>query len=372
MGDELKNLRKEIDQLDQSLIQLLSSRLKLVSKIGEIKRKYGFPIYAPKREALMLSSRRAEAKQAGISPDLIEDILRRMMRESYTNENGIGFKNLYPSLSYIVIIGGDGQMGQLFSKMLSLSGYHIKIIDKDNWENANSLLCNAGMVIISVPIFLFDKIIKKLNYLPKNCILVDLCSIKTQPIQSMLKIHSGPVLGLHPMFGTDSANLAKQVVIYCDGRNSEKYQWFLKQMEVWGLRLYNISAEEHDKNMSFIQALRHFTTFAYGLYLAKKNVNLKKLLDLSSPIYRLELAMVGRLFAQKPQLYADIIMSSKINLDVIKSYYECFGDILKVIENHNKKEFIDNFNYTACWFGKYADQFLIESRSLLHSANDNR
>lgn len=50
--------------------------------------------------------------------------------------------------------------------------------------------------------------------------------------------------------------------------------------------------------MAFIQALRHFATFAYGLHLAEENVQLEQLLALSSPIYRLELAMVGRLFAQ--------------------------------------------------------------------------
>lgn len=50
--------------------------------------------------------------------------------------------------------------------------------------------------------------------------------------------------------------------------------------------------------MAFIRALRHFATFAYGLHLAEENVQLEQLLALSSPIYRLELAMVGRLFAR--------------------------------------------------------------------------
>ncbi len=81
---------------------------------------------------------------------------------------------------------------------------------------------------------------------------------------------------------------------------------------------------EHDQNMAFIQALRHFATFAYGLHLAEENVRLEQLLALSSPIYRLELAMVGRLFAQDPQLYADIIMSSENNLALIKRSLPAF------------------------------------------------
>ena len=130
------------------------------------------------------------------------------------------------------------------------------------------------------------------------------------------------------MFGPDSGSLAKQVVVYCDGRQPEAYQWFLEQIQVWGARLHRISAVEHDQNMAFIQALRHFATFAYGLHLAEENVQLEQLLALSSPIYRLELAMVGRLFAQDPQLYADIIMSSDNNLALIKRYYQRFGEAI--------------------------------------------
>ncbi|SQI32621.1 T-protein [Providencia alcalifaciens] len=34
----------------------------------------------------MLAARRAEAERMGIPPDLIEDVLRRIMRESYARE----------------------------------------------------------------------------------------------------------------------------------------------------------------------------------------------------------------------------------------------------------------------------------------------
>lgn len=71
----------------------------------------------------MLASRRAEAEALGVPPDLIEDVLRRVMRESYSSENDKGFKTLCPSLRPVVIVGGGGQMGRLFEKMLTLSGY---------------------------------------------------------------------------------------------------------------------------------------------------------------------------------------------------------------------------------------------------------
>lgn len=160
-------------------------------------------------------------------------------------------------------------------------------------------------------------------------------------------------------------------MVWCDGRKPEAYQWFLEQIQVWGARLHRISAVEHDQNMAFIQALRHFATFAYGLHTAKKMFS-RQLLALSSPIYRLELAMVGRLFAQDPQLYADIIMSSERNLALIKRYYKRFGEAIELLEQGDKQAFIDSFRKVEHWFGDYAQRFQSESRVLLRQANDNR
>ena len=61
-------------------------------------------------------------------------------------------------------------------------------------------------------------------------------------------------------------------------------------------------AEEHDEIMGIVQALRHFATFAFGHFLAFKRIPILPQFSNSSPIYRLELAMVGRLFAQDPSL----------------------------------------------------------------------
>lgn len=371
MVAELTALRDQIDEVDKALLNLLAKRLELVAEVGEVKSRFGLPIYVPEREASMLASRRAEAEALGVPPDLIEDVLRRVMRESYSSENDKGFKTLCPSLRPVVIVGGGGQMGRLFEKMLTLSGYQVRILEQHDWDRAADIVADAGMVIVSVPIHVTEQVIGKLPPLPKDCILVDLASVKNGPLQAMLVAHDGPVLGLHPMFGPDSGSLAKQVVVWCDGRKPEAYQWFLEQIQVWGARLHRISAVEHDQNMAFIQALRHFATFAYGCTWQKKMFS-RQLLALSSPIYRLELAMVGRLFAQDPQLYADIIMSSERNLALIKRYYKRFGEAIELLEQGDKQAFIDSFRKVEHWFGDYAQRFQSESRVLLRQANDNR
>ncbi|EPP9063112.1 chorismate mutase, partial [Klebsiella pneumoniae] len=108
MVAELTALRDQIDEVDKALLSLLAKRLELVAEVGEVKSQYGLPIYVPERESAMLASRRKEAAALGVPPDLIEDVLRRVMRESYSSENDKGFKTLQPNLRPVVIVGGGG------------------------------------------------------------------------------------------------------------------------------------------------------------------------------------------------------------------------------------------------------------------------
>ncbi|MUK39516.1 bifunctional chorismate mutase/prephenate dehydrogenase [Aliivibrio fischeri] len=371
MAVELSHLRDQIDAVDKQMLDLLAQRLHLVEQVGEVKSAHGLPIYDPSREAAMLASRRSEAEKKGVPPSLIEDILRRTMRESYSSENDSGFKCLKPELRPIVVVGGNGQLGGLFAKMFKLSGYQVRILGSKDWDNSDEILDNAGMVVVTVPINLTIDVINKLSRLPEDCILCDLTSIKQKPLAAMMAVHKGPVVGLHPMFGPDVPSLAKQVIVMCDGRGKEHYSWLKNQFEIWGAIVRDISANEHDHGMTLIQALRHFTSFAYGQHLAKENPDIEQLLNLSSPIYRLELLMVGRLFAQDPNLYADIILSSDENIEMIKRFHQRFGDAISLLEEHNRSGFIKNFEEVEAWFGDYAEQFLIESKSLLRQANDS-
>ncbi|GLS92325.1 T-protein [Psychromonas marina] len=368
----LSKLRDKIDAVDQQIIDLLAERLKLVGEVGEVKTEHGLPIYVPEREAAMLAKRRAEAESKGVPADLIEDILRRTMRESYASENETGFKTINPEMKRIVIIGGNGLLGKRFVEMFELSGYQVDILGRANWDQAEQICSKAGLVIVGSPIDVTEDIISQLTYLPEDCILADITSVKDGPLQAMLMAHKGPVVGLHPMFGPDISSFAKQVIVYCDGRGEDKYVWLIEQMKIWGSHLYNVQAPTHDESMTLIQALRHFTSFVYGVHLQGVDADLEQLLDLSSPIYRLELAMVGRLFAQEPALYADIILSQKGNLEMIKRYHQHFADAIEMLENADRDEFIKRFESVTDWMGDYSQLFLDESRVMLQQAHDKR
>ena len=367
---KLTQLRDEIDDIDSELVTLLQRRLKVTRKVGQLKSTVGKPIFDAEREASLFTKRRLQAAEAGLSPDLIEDVLRRLIRDSYASQDKSGYRCVNPTSQTVVVVGGKGQLGAVFVDLFERSNYQVDIIEEADWPNSSNILANASVVIVAVPISLTAAVIQRLNNLPHDCILADVTSIKESPLVAMKEVHAGPVVGLHPMFGPDVTGLIKQTIISCEGRYPERYQWLLEQFQVWGAKIYPVTAHEHDQAMSVVQVMRHFSTIAYGYHLMNEEVDIEKLVAMSSPIYRLELVMVGRLFAQNPSLYADIIFANKDNITMMRRYAYRFLSLLDDVNLDRKHAFINRFNEVSQWFGGYADDFLKESKSMLLKANE--
>ncbi len=370
IAPELQALRDQIDDIDSQLVDLLARRRAVTTQVGALKSRVGMPIYAPKREAELLAIRRKQAQDVGICPELIEDILRRLMRDSYVSQDASGYRCVNPECRKVVIVGGAGQLGQVFVDLFQRSGYQVVTLEQGDWSQSEKILADANLVIVAVPIRITANIIQQLKNLPDDCILADITSIKESPLYEMMKTHKGPVVGLHPMFGPDVSGLIKQTIIVCQGRQTEKYQWLLEQFQVWGAKIYPVDALAHDQAMSMVQVMRHFSTIAYGYHLMTEGADIAQLVEMSSPIYRLELIMVGRLFAQDPILYTDIIFANQDNIGMMKRFAYRFLELLEDVEAGDKNAFVTMFNQVCHWFGDYADIFLQESKSMLLKANE--
>ncbi|MEI8604165.1 bifunctional chorismate mutase/prephenate dehydrogenase [Pseudoalteromonas sp. B160] len=367
---ELNKLREGIDECDAQLVALLARRNSITEQIGAIKQQTGAPLHAPDREATLLAARRQEAINQGVNPELVEDILRRMMREAYQNQQA-KLACSAPQLSPIVIVGGQGAMGQLFAQQFIRSGYEVRILDKEQQSNAQEILAGAKLVMISVPINALETVVTALPKLDDDCLLVDITSVKQAPLKVLKAVHSGPVVGLHPMFGPDISHWVKQTVVVCEGRNHEIAQGLLSQLQVWGCQLVELDAQKHDEAMQIIQVMRHLTTFVYGQFLAKQGHTLEELRSCSSPIYQLELMMVGRLFAQSPELYSDIMLAQFDNVEpLLAQYQDTFASTLAKLKAGDKAALIDSFADAKAYFSDATAHFLTQSRSLLNKAND--
>lgn len=367
----LDELRQRIDAIDRQLVDLLVARSQVTAAVGAVKRERGLALYVPQRESELIAARRAQAADAGADPDMVEDILRRVMRGSYASQETALPAVLDPQPP-VVVLGGHGAMGRLMADLFARAGYPVRTIDLYNLGELPQAVADAALVMVSVPIDRTAAAIAALPPLPAQCVLCDVTSVKQIPLAAMLAVHAGPVVGLHPMFGPDVAGLVKQVIVVCHGRDAERYDWLLRQFEAWGGLLREESAPTHDAAMQMIQAMRHFTTIAYGLFLGRQPADLERLLRLSSPIYRLELAMVGRLFAQSPALYADIMLQADRLPALISDYRDALEELLALLRAGDRDGLIARFGDVQAYFGDLAPRLLAESAELLRKMHDAR
>ena len=363
---ELEALRQRIDGIDEQIVNLLSQRQKEVNKVVRIKKLFNLPIYHPAREENLISQRRKQGMDAGLDPDYLEELYRCIIRRSRVEQAARLAERGVRAEARVLIVGGRGEMGRYFKRWFSEAGYHVRVLDHDDWDQAEAICRGVDLVLLSVPIDATAEVAYRISpHISAECIMADITSLKQIPLQSMLDAHPGPVIGLHPLFGPSTSTLDKQIVVVCPGRNPSACQWLVDQFLAWGGIIIQSTAEEHDDIMGIVQALRHFATFVFGQFLYRKQIDLFRTLEFSSPIYRLELGMVGRLFAQDAALYAQIIFASPQRLALLKDYVASLNDTLAMLEDGRKEKFCEEFEKIARWFGSFSEQAMRESTFLI-------
>jgi chorismate mutase/prephenate dehydrogenase len=362
---ELQALRGQIDAVDAQLVELLAKRHSLVQQVAAIKQASHLPAHYPAREEDLISERREQARRAGLEPNLVEELYRCILRHSRVRQTAhLAHEGVRPGAK-VLLVGGGGKMGRYFGNWFSRSGYDVRVLEVADWPHAAELCRGIDLALVCVPIDLTVSVIEQLGpNLPAACLLADITSIKKAPLQAMLAAHAGAVIGLHPVFGSMTATMDKQIVVATPGRWPEAAQWLLDQLAAWGNIVLTADADEHDQIMAIIQALRHFATFAFGQFLCQKDVNISRALEFSSPIYRLELGMVGRFFAQDADLYAQIIFAAPERRALLNQFVDSLERLRELLASGDKDKFCAQFKRVADWFGPFCEQAMRESSFL--------
>ena len=85
----LEELRVEIDKCDKEIIQVIARRMKLIPLVASFKRENNLPRYQPVREKKIIENRRSLAEELGLSPDLVEEIIKLIIKDSHRIEENI-------------------------------------------------------------------------------------------------------------------------------------------------------------------------------------------------------------------------------------------------------------------------------------------
>src|SRR2546421_481962 len=93
---KLDPLRRQIDDLDAQIVDLLNARARVVVEVGKIKQQHNFPIYAPDREKAVLEKVRRLNK--GPLPDrCLDAVYRELMSGSFALEKPLRIGFLGPT-----------------------------------------------------------------------------------------------------------------------------------------------------------------------------------------------------------------------------------------------------------------------------------
>jgi len=86
---ELKEIREQLDKIDDAMLLLIKERVSLIPKVANYKLEHNLQRYQPDREEELLSKKRLKAKELELNPDFVEDIYKRLIEESHRIEKEI-------------------------------------------------------------------------------------------------------------------------------------------------------------------------------------------------------------------------------------------------------------------------------------------
>ncbi|MGM5487646.1 MAG: prephenate dehydrogenase/arogenate dehydrogenase family protein [Nanobdellota archaeon] len=263
----------------------------------------------------------------------------------------------------IGIIGGNGGMGRLMHNFLS-EDFEVLISDKGTPLSNADIAHTADVVIVSVPIEQTIQVVEEIApLLREDQVLMDITSMKTDPMKAMQE-SKATVIGLHPMFGP-LAEVRGQTVVVTPAEETPWTEWVTDYLEEKGLRCKITTPEKHDEMMAIIQVLVHFNTIAMGHTLASLGLDIDETLEFTSPIYRMELGMIGRIFAQDASLYGNIQMQNPKGVEILRRHQDTIKTLFGMIQDKDLESFVAKFNETAAFFKDFKERALAESEELL-------
>ncbi|NVJ61376.1 MAG: bifunctional chorismate mutase/prephenate dehydrogenase [Gammaproteobacteria bacterium] len=369
--NRIKELRDAIDDCDSELVSLIAKRQALVSELSRAKAENRIPVQVSEREAEIKNRLLDLANQQSVSSSLIIDIVQRIMRDSYRLQSQTSFSRATQNPMQITIIGGLGQVGRLFVELFERSGHEVKVLDIDDDLSLPMHYRSADLILLSVPFESFISNLQKLPQLNQTTILADLSSSKSEPVNKMLEFHAGPVIGLHPMFGPTLEHVAQQLIICSQGRHLDKCTWLIEQFRLWGCKVELLPAVQHDELMSYVQGARHLSAIVLGDLIMQNQVDLSQLSRVSTPAFRLELALMARLFTHHAELYVDILLSSTAHTEVLSQFSECHAKWAHLLKAQDRQSMMNRFTEIAEFLYEFSPNLASSSQQVLDSFLDS-
>jgi len=264
------------------------------------------------------------------------------------------------------IIGGTGKMGRLFAEVFRRAGYEVMVSGRSTGTTSHNIAKECDIIIVSVPIRETVQVIEKIApLLKKSQLICDLTSLKAGPVAAMLK-SKAEVIGLHPMFGPTVNSLRQQTIIACPVRaKPASTKALLAVFRAEGAVCTITTPDEHDRMMAVVQGLTHYVTLCMADTIRRLGIDIGVTRAFMSPVYAIELSLVGRLLSQDPSLYGSILQENPFVPGMLAACKDAGSELTEVIASGDPDRFNAFFSRNTRHFGDYCAEGMVTTDEMI-------
>ncbi|MEE2877219.1 MAG: prephenate dehydrogenase/arogenate dehydrogenase family protein [Candidatus Neomarinimicrobiota bacterium] len=164
---------------------------------------------------------------------------------------------------------GFGRFGKVLSSILQ-KGFSVKAYDGGYVSTIASVkmvdldeILREEVIFIAVPIRRFEEVITEITpKLGDNQTVIDVCSVKSHPVEVMTRILPGSVgiIATHPLFGPDSFRSSDSLKMMMDATRDvhSLYSFWKEFFTDQGIQIIEMSPDSHDRLAASTQGVTHF------------------------------------------------------------------------------------------------------------------
>lgn len=239
-----------------------------------------------------------------------------------------------------ILIMGAGKMGSFFIDLLSFE-HEVAVYEKDakrmrftyNCQRFTSLdeikgfapelVINAVTVKYTIPAFR-----EVIPYLPEDCILSDISSVKTG-LKEFYESTYHRYVSTHPMFGPTFANLnqlsEENAIIISEG----DYMGRIFYKDIYarlGLNIYEYTFEEHDKTVAYSLSIPFVSTFVFAAVMKHQ--------DAPGTTFKRHMRIAKGVLSEDDYLLQEILFNPYTH-DQVSQIRSELKELLEIIDNRD-------------------------------------
>jgi prephenate dehydrogenase len=263
------------------------------------------------------------------------------------------------------VIGGRGGFGKWIADLCSSHSVSLIESDIDSEISNTEVARRARIVFVCVPIGATQAVLEQIEpHLTTEHLLVDLTSVKTPFLEILARLPS-EVLSLHPMFAPTVGSGHGQSCVSCAIRSGHRSRHVTSWFSARGVRMIPMEPGEHDRMMAVVQGLTHFQAISAAHCMMRLGFNVQESVTVSSPVYRLRLAMIGRILGHDPRLYAEIQTYNPHIPDVLRALAHSSALLQEHVESRDVSGFVAECEKIKQAFGDFTTRSVAESERII-------